>query len=283
MDRVDAYEKLTSVASDQEAIFRELRKLPIDLVADVLNYIPPEYDAVRRALPAMAPEDVQVSWTGSAGHTLLMQSCAFVRALESGFNRFGGRSLDGARILDYGCGWGRLIRLMYKFTEPKNLYGCDPWARSIELCDEAGLKANLSQSEYLPTALPFAGVNFDLIYAFSVFTHLSQRAASAALAACRKSIKPDGIMVITIRPVTYWDHHDEAQNKVDREQMKRDHASKGFAFTPHGRAPIDGDITYGDTSITLEYIRRQWTDWEIVGTDCFLQDPFQTLVFMKPN
>ena len=283
MDRSEIYEKLSSVCHDRAATFRALQDLPIDVVADVLNHVPPEYESLRRVLPSMAAEDVQVSWTGSSGYTLLMQSCAFVRALENGYRRFNARSLDGATILDYGCGWGRLIRLMYKFTDPSKIFGCDPWDTSIEICRGNNLAANLAVSDYLPTALPFGDAKFDLIYAFSVFTHLSERAAKAALSACRKSVKDDGMMVITVRPLSYWDYHQESQNKVDRERMRRDHKTRGFAFTPHDRAPVDGDITYGDTSISLEYLRSNLPDWEVSGIDVFLQDPFQTLVFLRPR
>ncbi|WP_321785084.1 class I SAM-dependent methyltransferase [Burkholderia pyrrocinia] len=283
MDRRDFYEVLAKAGKDHSAVYRALRSMPIDVVADLLNHVPPEYADVRAAIPSMAPDDVQISWTGSSGYPLLMQSCAFVRALESGYRRLNDRGLDDAQILDFGCGWGRLIRLMYKFTAPENIYGCDPWARSIELCRESNVRANLSVSDYLPSSLPFADATFDLIYSFSVFTHLSERAATAAISACRKSIKKDGMMVITVRPLSYWDYHDEAQNKVDREQMKQDHAARGFAYTPHDRQAIDGDITYGDTSISLDYIRTNWQDWKVAGTDYFLQDPFQMLVFLKPR
>ncbi|SDI07246.1 Methyltransferase domain-containing protein [Paraburkholderia steynii] len=283
MDRACFYEKLAAVSHNPHEVFSELRRLPIDAVADILNHIPPEYESLRRILPAMASDDVQISWTGSSGYPLLMQSCAFVRALEGGYRRFTERGLDGLRILDYGCGWGRLIRLMYKFTDPSNIYGCDPWDRSIELCRECNLPGTFAISDYLPTKLPFADIKFNLIYSFSVFTHLSERASQAALRACRQAIRDDGLLAITVRPFSYWDYHDEAQNKVDREAMKSEHRLHGFAFTPHNRAPIDGDITYGDASISLPYMQENWPEWEVLGTDVFLQDPFQTLVFLRPR
>lgn len=115
-------------------------------------------------------------------------------------------------MLDYGCGWGRLIRLLYKYTPPARIYGVDPWDKSIDICKESGIRADLAVSDYLPKTLPFEGKKFDLIYAFSVFTHLSERAATMALAACRERIKNDGMMVITARPLSYWDYHVHAQN-----------------------------------------------------------------------
>lgn len=54
----------------------------------------------------------------------------------------------------------------------------------------------------------------------------------------------------------------------------------GFAHTGHyHRVMDDGDILHGDTSMSIAYISRNWKDWEVVGTDAFLQDPFQTVIF----
>jgi 2-polyprenyl-3-methyl-5-hydroxy-6-metoxy-1,4-benzoquinol methylase len=201
-----------NAAVDSDQLFTALKKLPVDVVADVLNYIPPEYTKLREILPTMASDEVQTSWIGTASYPLLLQSCAFMRAVDGGMQRFDGRSIDGLDVLDYGCGWGRLIRLLYKYTPPERIYGVDPWDKSIDICKESGIRANLAVSDYLPKTLPFEGKKFDLIYAFSVFTHLSERAATMALAACRERIKNDGMMVITARPLSYWDYHVHAQN-----------------------------------------------------------------------
>ena len=89
-------------------------------------------------------------------------------------------------------------------------------------------------------------------------------------------------MVITVRPLSYWDYHVQAQNEVNRELMISQHNKEGFAFTPHDREKIDGEVTYGDTSISDDYIRRNFINWRTAGTDTFLQDPFQKLIFLKP-
>jgi len=275
---------LEANAHDRGRLYSILRSLPLDLVGETLMSIPPDYEgALRQHLPRMATDEVQRNWTGSSSYHLLSQSCAFVRAIESNFRSLMGRGLDSAKILDYGCGWGRLMRLMYKYTEPENVYGCDPWDVSINICRDSGIAGHLAVSHYLPTTLPFEGVKFDLIYAFSVFTHLSERAATAAMFACRQFIADDGIIAITIRPPAYWNAHQESQGIVDREKMLEDHQTKGYAFTAHpARDPSLGESTYGDASISLDFITKHWPDWKAVGVDWQLHDPYQTVVFLKP-
>ena len=70
----------------------------------------------------------------------------------------------------------RLIRLLYKYVPVNNIYGVDPWDKSIEICEESNIKANLYISEYIPRTLPTPqNIKFDFIMAFSVFTHLSEK------------------------------------------------------------------------------------------------------------
>jgi 2-polyprenyl-3-methyl-5-hydroxy-6-metoxy-1,4-benzoquinol methylase len=233
-----------------------------------------------RLLPAMPPEEVQKAWTGSAGVPLLEQSMGFIEVMAAGYARIAGRPLRGATVLDYGCGWGRLMRLMYAHIPPSRLYGCDPWSDSIELCRSHGVRGHLALSDYLPKSLPFGDTQFDLIYAYSVFTHLSERTCNTVLAALRQRIKPNGLLCITVRPGAYWRAH--SSDEAVRAAMSTSHRYKGFAFVAHDRAAIDGEITYGDTSISLDYMRTHWVEWEIVETGV-ISDEYQLVIFLRPK
>ena len=131
--------------------------------------------------------------------------------------------------------------------------------------------------------LPFPGVRFDLIYSYSVFTHLSENTCKAVLGAFRSRLRDRGTAVVTVRPAAYWDAHSQDQNPVDVTRMKAQHATRGFAFTPHNRAPVNGEIRYGDTSISLEYMNAAWPEWEVAGTANLSTDPNQVVVFLRPR
>jgi len=258
-----------------------LRSLSLDAFGETLLDMPdPALPGLSRVLPAMASVETQTAFTGAAGRTLLPESLAFVRALTAAWRRFGSVPLGEARILDYGCGYGRLLRLLLHAADPTMLFGCDPWDRAIELCHEARIPVDLQVTAYLPERLPYPDRSFDLVYAFSVFTHTSLRATRQALAAIRSATRPDGLLAITIRPVEYWTIH-AGLTPEDRQRLEQAHIGGGFAFRPHKRPPIDGDVTYGDTSMTMAALADLAPGWHVLDDELLPESPFQRIVYLR--
>jgi SAM-dependent methyltransferase len=270
-------------AKTQDAVLKKLRaNLSLDDFTRLLFSLPqPQYPKLSRLLPTMAPIPVQIEWTGQIGEELLRASTAFARLVTTKYAELAPKPLQDVAILDYGCGYGRLARLMYYYTAPKNVFGIDPRAESIEHCHNHGLVENFTHSEYLPTTLPLNRKDFGLIYAFSVFTHTSKRATLVALKACRDYIAPDGILVITIRPAAYWDVAPDVPPEK-RPAIKAEHETTGFAFVPHIWLPVDGDVTYGDTGMTLEWLETNAPAWKVCGTATSPDDVYQIIVFLRP-
>lgn len=254
-----------------------LGDLPLDVFGHTLLDIPDRFPRLKAHFPSMASTEAQMQWTGQHGAALLAQSLAFVRSVVA---VYGERRLlrDGTQVLDFGCGWGRLLRLMYKFVPHTHLYAADPWDESIAACRRHAIKANLALSEWVPRSLPF-DQKFNLIYAFSVFTHLSEKTAGIALDTLRRHITDDGLLVITIRPPDYWKLPRDA---ALRTRMLQAHRREGFAFSPHDIPAIDGDITYGDASMSLRYLARKFPQWKRHRVDYNLADPYQIIVYLRP-
>lgn len=275
--------ELSPEVNDRRSAFSALKELGLDDFGEVLSVMPnPKFPKLSKLLPAMPTDQVQIDWTGNSGLALLKQTTGFVRTLSYAFSKITGRTLNNLKVLDYGCGYGRIARLMYYFTDEARCYGVDPWDKSIGICRDTGLNENFVVSDYLPKSLPISVYDFDLIYAFSVFTHLSERAALTALSTLRNYISPVGVLVITIRPVEYW-HHDIHASVEEKKHLMDLHRDKGFAFKPHKLLTFEGEITYGDTSITLNWIAKNVYDWEVVLVDRLLQDPFQRYIFLRPK
>jgi len=275
-------EKILSTPTEE--IPELLKNIPFDIFAEISLKECSEYENILSFLPDMPPTQVQVDWTGASGKTLLTQSIAFVEAVTNYYvKNYANKKLEDVKLLDYGCGWGRLIRLFYKYVPKNQIYGVDAWDSSLSLCYEAGFDCSLGKIDDLCKEIPW-DIQFDIIYSFSVFTHLSQKAGNAALCAMRKSIKDDGLLVLTIRSKEYWPHHLQVWDKnFNIETMEKQHELKGFAFLPHNREEIDGEVTFGDTTISLEYIRDNWCEWELLHTSVSDKDPLQHIVFLKPK
>lgn len=45
--------------------------------------------------------------------------------------RVTGAGLENKKILDYGCGWGRLLRLMNYYSDPDRVCGVDAMQESL--------------------------------------------------------------------------------------------------------------------------------------------------------
>lgn len=256
-----------------------MRRIPLEVFGELCLAVPDNLNAIRSRLPTMASDEVQRNWTGNCGQVLMSQSVAFVRTMLSMHGNRGDREKDALQILDFGCGWGRLLRLLLKYVPAERLHGVDPWHRSIDLCREHGIPCKLALSDYIPRSLPFEGP-FDLVYAFSVFTHLSEPTARAALATIRRSISERGMLCLTIRPIEYWHHHGPNGEPGCIER----HRDLGFAFLPHeSRKPIEGEITYGDTSMSLDQLATLAEGWTIAEVEWNPCDPLQVVVALVPS
>jgi SAM-dependent methyltransferase len=276
-----AAEEIASGPETLSSVLVVLRKISLDDFGRFFLTLPnPKYPKLSKLLPAMAPSLLQQQWNGSDGETLLIQTTAFVRSVAWHYAELTGKQLGDARILDFGCGWGRVIRMMYYFAAPDQIYGCDANSEAIRICREARIPGNFEFSDYIPSRVPFMGP-FDLIYASSLFMHLSKRVTASMLSCLRNYIANDGLLVVTIRPVEFW----EALN-LDVEEVKNLsalHRNDGFAFLPHNREQaIDGEIAFGDTSMTCGYLEQTFPQWKPVCIDRSLSDPLQLYLFLQP-
>jgi hypothetical protein len=245
-------------------------------------------DAAQRLLqflPTMPSDEVQLLWTGASGHALLAHSLAFVRTLAGHFPTRATRPRADATLLDFGCGWGRLLRLACKFVRPSHLWGIDPWDRSIELCKEHGVLGDLRISPWIPRELDVPQ-DLDVIYAFSVFTHLPEEVAVIALRTLTRHLAIGGKLLLSIRPVEYWAWHDFSAAGTmgySRERAEGEHTRAGYCFVPHNLPPIEGIVAYGDSSMTVAYVEGLAAPLRLVAVEWSAVDTLQlVLVFEKP-
>ncbi len=99
------------------------------------------------------------------------------------------------RVLDFGCGCGRVVRYWKDYPATK-IYGSDYNPKLVEWC-----AANLPFGDFgineLAPPLKYQDGFFDLVYAFSVFTHLPEALSEDWIKELQRVLKPGGHALLT--------------------------------------------------------------------------------------
>ncbi|MGA7386139.1 MAG: class I SAM-dependent methyltransferase [Methylocella sp.] len=103
---------------------------------------------------------------------------------------------SGSRILDWGCGCGRVARHWEGHAGDIDLYGCDINDRLVIWCKENIPFGSFTRSELIPP-LPYPDNYFDLLYGISVLTHLLFDTQYLWMAEIWRLLKPGGIAILT--------------------------------------------------------------------------------------
>lgn len=101
--------------------------------------------------------------------------------------------ITNLRILDHGCGIGRLYRGL---GCPDNYVGIDVSTKYLKEFRKRNKKPVLILTKSFD--MPFLDNEFDLILSYSVFTHFTKSQYGYALKELNRVLKPDGIMLISI-------------------------------------------------------------------------------------
>ncbi|WP_423212060.1 class I SAM-dependent methyltransferase [Paracoccus yeei] len=280
-DYLTNIEENKSVESPAQA-YQALRGLGLNDFGHVLWNTPlQEFPKLSKHLPKMTAPEIQSQWTGCAGEILLDKSVSFVRAASENYISLTGTDLRGKRILDYGCGFGRLLRLFRFYTD--RIWGVDSWDESLALSHAAGFGDCIRKIDNIPQSLP-SEISFDFAFAFSIFTHLNQKAATAALSCMRKAAAPGAILCITIRPLEFWNSRFQnagPRQSFLREEMKKMHRETGFAFAPSGNRASDPEGCFGHATIDIAWLQRMAHGWRIDAMDRSINDPMQRYIFLR--
>jgi SAM-dependent methyltransferase len=120
-----------------------------------------------------------------------------LRAVQHGLAAIG-RDINGfERMLDFGCGPGRLLRWLAPYAGEVELHGTDIDRDAIEWCEANLPYASFTVAPHLPPT-SYADGTFDLVVNHSVFTHLDERYQDLWLAELQRITRPGGVLVLTV-------------------------------------------------------------------------------------
>jgi SAM-dependent methyltransferase len=147
--------------------------------------------------------------------------------LEGALAAVGDTLAGHRRILEFGCGCGRIMRWMEDLGRTCTLVGTDIDARAIEWASENLPFARFDVNEGLPPTRYRDG-EFDLVLNHSVFTHLDEHYQDMWLSELQRIVAPEGMLVLSI--------HGEHVFQVSEQQLE-----DGSRLRDEWRARLESD------------------------------------------
>jgi SAM-dependent methyltransferase len=184
-----------------------------------------------------------------------------------------GRSLDDfASVLDFGAGCGRvLVPLWRRWGGKASFHGCD-----IDQAAVAWLRAHypglpVEINRFRPP-LPYSADSFDLLYSFSVFSHLDEEAQFDWLAEIGRVLRPGGVALLTVHGEAAFRRFasGEAVGAIRAAPARlaaRSLAERGFVFEEaewsrwNALRFIGEGRGWGLAFHSEDYLRTRWTEF----------------------
>lgn len=231
-----------------------------------------EHPGLRAILPGMPEERVQLQSNGISGDHALRDAWVFYRLMKQLYEQHAGKLSDANAIVDFGVGWARMIRFFLRDVEPQKLWGIDHYDKVIEVSKQACKWGNFKLIAPVPPT-DFADASVDLVYAYSVFSHLSEEAHLKWVAEFGRILRPGGMLIATTWSPDFLIRCRDARTNT-KPEFWTTHLPRIFVDTDMWMARYEageycyetdqaqyGDVAHylGETAIPKGYVQQHWT------------------------
>jgi trans-aconitate methyltransferase len=238
---------------------------------------------------------LQAMIVGSSNEQALREAGNFYKHVKGHYAAAMGRPLTDARILDFGIGWGRIARFFARDVPYGNVHGVDVMPLMVDVCRRCMVPATAAVTESRGET-PYRDKYFDLVYAYSVFTHLPEHMCVHWLNQLYRIMQPGALLIMTVEPPRFIDFcrsikggdelsiwHQYLRDCIAKMPDAEKSAANGdLVYIPTGGGPALPPDVYGDTIIPDGYIQKHWnTQFEVVE---YLDDParfWQAVVVLR--
>ncbi|MBF0216669.1 MAG: class I SAM-dependent methyltransferase [Candidatus Omnitrophica bacterium] len=181
-----------------------------------------------------------------------------LQQLEKVLNRSGVSFFGSREFLDFGCGTGRLAQLFSGYMPDAKLYGCDVKSYLVKRCARLVPRGNFFVNGVVPP-LDLEDGSVDMVFAYSVFTHLKEDAHIQWLREFSRVLKKGGYAVLT----THGYECLKRMRKFSPEKLKKYQIEDLDNFMVRKEQyywvqNLRKEPDYGLAVITDKYIRDNW-------------------------
>lgn len=174
----------------------------------------------------LPPAHLQVLVAGTASPRFEEKGASAAASIREIVSRTGGDIGECSAVLDFGVGCGRIARHWARVAGPE-LHACDYNQVLVRWCQE-NLPFLRTVKNELEPPLPYAEETFDLVYAYSVFTHLTELLQHRWMSELVRVLEPGGRIVFS----THGDATRDQMEPTVVERYDRGELAVRFAATP---------------------------------------------------
>lgn len=230
-----------------------------------------KHSQLQQLLPGLPSEYFQLAVASLTGDETLRNAFTLYKLFRTLIERHHKPVSDCDAVLDFGCGWGRITRFFLKDIDGQKVWGIDQWKELIEQARQLTPPFQfLHVAQDPPTG--FSNDMFDVVFSYSVFSHIDEDQHKRWLAEFKRILKPDGLLIVT----TWERDHIPFLESVCAQQTSSwdDHYNRAIAerFPGAEKALADYDAgkffhinldyptypTYGETCIPRKYVDTEW-------------------------
>jgi len=290
--RADAREPLPTPADEP---FERFAGLPDHAWLETLirSLTEPVIDGV--PMPRFPDDGLQVNTVGTAGAEPLREAAQFFAAVERYTTELGRPLGPSTRLLDFGCGWGRILRFFLRDCRAAHLQGVDVDPMLVDVCRSTFPYGTFDQVEPLPPT-SFADGAFDVITAYSVFSHLAEHASQAWVHEFARLLRPGGVMLVTTQRRDFIAFCESLRGQeqaegwlrtlagsfVDTDAAYAAYDAGQYLYAATGGGPTRPPEFYGEALIPEGYVKEHYT--RVLDFVDFVSDPQvlpQALIVMR--
>lgn len=230
----------------------------------------PTIDGVE--MPRFPHGSVQRGYVGLQDAEALRIACNFHEYVTKWSEALGHPIEKTSRVLDFGCGWGRVQRVFWHEAAAENLVGVDVDFSAVALCRNLGVPGDFQRIEPDGT-LPFLNASFDHIYGVSIFTHLSLKFADHWMSELERVAKPGCVLVITVESREFLEripamaaHPNNLRAELvarycdKQEELLKAFDDGEFVFMENGTGGARDSEYYGDAAFSEDFFRNRWSN-----------------------
>ena len=164
-------------------------------------------------------------------------------------------------VLEFGCGNGRLIKHVINLLPEAKVFGSDVLKKCVDYCKRRLPGGNFISNDIKPP-IDFIDNQFDLIYTYSVFTHLTEKNHLAWLQEFARILKPGGVMMHSVKSYQFirrtelFSHINLSKYQLSKPIEELESKYPYYYVMDNPKMP-----EYGLTIISKKYIQTKWPNY----------------------